>query len=531
MQNENTNKKSLNFSPDAFYGRPKEYNFTTQYYDHCKIAYGPWDFKIKFNDDEEPTVSFAGVYRNGFVHLLNHYGFFKQFRTDGSCFLLRCIDNVIEEVDTIHISDFILEYLDKKGLNFSIENEINGVTVTLSATLELQHETFKKQCNSLFSRKFFELLPTFDREIVTDNENECYKLFKNKVCKITAVGIELIDYCDLQKCVWKKHVKQFDFEFTKDFKESHFYKFICNVSNAKEESQRFSAFINAIGYLLHKYNAPENGQCVICYDESITDIDKPQGGTGKGVFVNALSHLSEMVKIDGKKFDGNDRFCFQRITDSTQLVSFDDVKSKLGFDRFNSLLTEGWSIEKKNKDEYYILPINSPKTVLTSNSIIECEGSTRKRRQLILEFSNYYSQHINKGNEQPIKDIHKCVFFSKDWDHHEWQMFYSFLISCIIDYMQKGLIHYEPKNVMTNRLRQTTTADFAEWIICENIEMNKTYEVKPMYESFRNCYYEEGDKFSQRLFSSYLKKYATLIGCTFKQPKPTGGKTFFQFLG
>lgn len=526
-----TGKKKIKLNADAFNGISTEYKPTVAIYDFNKVGFGIWDFKIKFpsGDDKEPIGNFSGVYRNGFIDFLTHYGFRKKFRSDSSYFLLRCIDNTIEEVDTINISDFVIDYLEKNGADILFNENIEGDSVEFTASLLLQKETIKKQCHSLFNKKFLEMLPTFDAEILKDTPTECFKLFKNRIVKITSESMEVIEYKDLKdKFVWKKHIIDFDFEYTDNFTECHYYKFIYNVSNAATEQLRHTSFISAIGYLLHKYNSPEKGQAIICYDEKITDLNKPQGGTGKGVFAKALAKLSELIKIDGKKFDENDRFCFQRISDSTQIVFFDDVKNKLGFDRFNSILTDGWNIEKKNKDEFAIPPEDSPKVLIGSNSILECEGSTRKRRQFILEFSDFYSKHIKKGNEVPIKDIHKCVFFSDDWDETEWQMFYSFMIYCICQFMQNGLVYYEPKNVVANRLRQITNDDFAEWVTQQNFEVNKVYETKPLFEVFKSTYYGD-DVFSQRKFTGFLKKYATLSDWGFKQPPASSGRTFFQF--
>jgi hypothetical protein len=37
-----------------------------------------------------------------------------------------------------------------------------------------------------------------------------------------------------------------------------------------------------IGYLMHHYFRESEGQAVILYDESITDLNTPMGGSGKG---------------------------------------------------------------------------------------------------------------------------------------------------------------------------------------------------------------------------------------------------------
>ena len=95
--------------------------------------------------------------------------------------------------------------------------------------------------------------------------------------------------------------------------------------------------------------------------------------------------------------------------------------------------------------------------------------------------------------------------------------------------MKTGLEFYDPKNIVVNRLRQITTDDFSEWILNQSFENDKVYEKKPFYESFKNAYYGEDEKFSQRKFTSYLKKYASLNNLGFNQPPASSCITFFQF--
>lgn len=517
----------------AFEGKiNKNYVPEIEEYANDKVGFGMWDFRVKYPKDSEipPITYFHGIYRNGFIELLNFHGFYKRYRSDGSYFLLHCENNIIEEVESINIADFIIQYLDNQIEGIVFIHTISRYTLKFEASLPLLKETIKKQCHSIFNKSFLELLPTLTNEILKDNPNECYKLFRNHICKITISGVEFLEYKELnEKCVWKNQLIDIDFTITTYFQESNFYKFIRNISNAEKEPDRYLAFVTAIGYMLHNYNAPEKGQAIICYDEDITDVSRPQGGTGKGLFGKGIGKLSEQVKIDGKKFDENNRFCFQSIRDSTQSVLFDDVKTKLGFDRFNSILTDGWTIERKNRDEFEIRPEDSPKVLITSNTILESEGSTRKRRQFILEFSNFYSKKIIKGNEEPIKEFHNCIFFSKDWDNKEWQMFYSFMIACIHEFLQKGLFYYEPKNVKKNRLKQITNDDFAEWVISQDFKLNKVYEIKPLYVVFKETYSPDED-FSQRKLTNYLKKYAAIYDLFFKQPPANNGHTYFELI-
>lgn len=531
IKNNGKLKEKLTLNIGAFYDNKVEFAPTAEKYDFNKVAFGLWDFRIKFSPipGRKPFGYFIGVYRNGFTAFLSHHGYYKRLRPHGGYFFLRCVDNKIQEVEPIHISDFVSTHLISRGSDISFEMDVNGDSVPFIASLLLQQETIKRQCNSIFNKNFLELLPNLDTEILKDTADTCFKLFRNGVLKITKDGFELIDYKDLgDKCVWKKHIRDFEFEYTADFNDCHYYKFIENVSDAKKDEERHKSFRTAIGYMVHNFNAPERGQAVLLYDEVITDTKRPQGGTGKGLFAQGLAMLSELIVVDGKKFDENQRFSFQRVTQSTQIIFIDDVRPKLGFDRFNSLLTDGLTIERKNKDEVYISPKETPGLLLSSNSILDCEGSTRKRRQFPLEFTNFYSKLISKGNEQPIIEHHGCIFFSSDWDVKEWQKFYSFMITCVCEFLKDGLCHYSPKNVTTNRLRQITNDDFAEWVEEQKFEMSMVYETKPLYEDYKARFYPD-EVFSQRRFTSFLKKYSSVNDYVFKQPKPSSGVTFFVF--
>ena len=51
---------------------------------------------------------------------------------------------------------------------------------------------------------------------------------------------------------------------------------------------------------MHGYKNLSYCPAVILNDEVISD--NPEGGTGKGLFMNALSQMKKLVVIDGKAF-------------------------------------------------------------------------------------------------------------------------------------------------------------------------------------------------------------------------------------
>ena len=86
----------------------------------------------------------------------------------------------------------------------------------------------------------------------------------------------------------------------------------------------------------------------ILNDEVISD--NPEGGTGKGLFMSGISKMKKVVVIDGKSFNFERSFAYQLVSADTQILCFDDVSKHFNFERLFSVVTEGLTLEKKNKD-------------------------------------------------------------------------------------------------------------------------------------------------------------------------------------
>jgi len=111
--------------------------------------------------------------------------------------------------------------------------------------------------------------------------------------------------------------------------ESEFEKFVRNVAGGPGD--RFNAFKTAIGYLLHNFNGSHVGHAIVCYDEQPTDVKNPQGGTGKGLFAQGIAQMREAAKISGKHFKADDKFKFQTVSNTSQVVIVDDLHKDVSF--------------------------------------------------------------------------------------------------------------------------------------------------------------------------------------------------------
>lgn len=461
---------------------------------------------IKVNLGHSNKIS---VYLDGFLSQLNNLGFYKYDLKNGEYNLVCCVNNVVDTISKEETADIFFAWLRKAYNNFNIKGLRRHIFTAEIIELFLNSKHF------LFSWTTLTSLPTFDKEILSDTKEDCFFCFLNMVVWGNKKDIISISYEDIGMCVWKKSIIKHEFDETtvKDTQQSQYELFLRNVSG-----ENYNAFRTAIGYLLHGYTSPSQSRAVILYDREITDVGEKKGGTGKGIFSRAIASIRPTTIIDGKGFDGDNQFRYQTVEDDTRIISIDDVNTgKTRFDVFHSVITEGIIIERKHKAAIKIPAEKSPKLLLSANTPFMGEGTTNHRRQLILEFGDYYSSKLN-GTNEPILEEHKGIFFSSDWDHSEWNRFYLFMMRCAYLYMEKGLILPIESNVKINKLRQATNPDFAEMVQTIEIGTEKTQkELMDQYVAL------SGDSdIKMQKFGKWLKLYASIFNLGLRKRSGNG---------
>ena len=367
-----------------------------------------------------------------FKRFLEKHGFFK-YNPEGSksYVFVRVVNNLIDHTTEKDIKTFVLDYLLEIG-DDSVYNYFAEKT-------------------KYFKEDFLTFLASVDVHFVDDEKDTGYIYFKNVAVKITPKKIYEIDYIDLGGYVWRDHVMDRDFKLLKDH-ECDFKKFISNVCFSDE--RRTKSMESTIGYLLHGYKPPSQCPSVILNDEVISD--NPEGGTGKGIIMKAISHIKKMVVIDGKDFDFGKSFPYQLVSADTQIIVFDDVKNRFDFERLFSVVTEGITLEKKNKDAIKIPFSKSPKIGITTNYAIRGTGSSFDRRKWELELHQYYSAGFT-----PYEEFGKYMF--DEWNEEEWMKFDNYMIECLRSYMNTGLVKSEFVNLKIRKLSAQTCHEFIEW--------------------------------------------------------------------
>jgi hypothetical protein len=353
---------------------------------------------------------------------------------------VKVTNNLIDHTSEKEIKDFVLNYLldldDASIYNYFADN------------------------TRFFKEEFLSLLSTIEIYFIADSKDSSYLYYKNCAVKITRDAITTIDYLDLGGYVWKDHVIDRVFNIGKVTDACDFKKFVSNINGSDEH--RVKSMESTLGFLMHGYKNLSFCPAVILNDEVISD--NPEGGTGKGLLMSALSKMKKVVTIDGKSFTFERSFAYQLVSADTQILVFDDVKKHFDFERLFSVVTEGLTLEKKNKDAIKIPFAKSPKIAITTNYAIKGSGNSFARRKWELELHQYYNKNFT-----PQDEFGKLLF--GDWNDDDWFQFDNYMIQCLQNYLVTGLVKSKFVNLKIRHLSQETSHEFIEWVgLVDNID-------------------------------------------------------------
>ena len=368
-----------------------------------------------------------------FKQFLEDSGFYKYCPEGSKNYVfVKVTNNLVDHTSEKEIKDFVLGHL----------LELDDITVY----------NYFADNTRFFKEEFLSMLSTIDIYFIEDTKETAYLYYRNCAVMITKNEVKPIDYLDLGGYVWKDHVIDRNFNLCGVSADFDFVKFIYNINGSDEH--RVKSMESTIGFLMHGYKNLSYCPAVILNDEVISD--NPEGGTGKGILMNALSKMKKVVTIDGKSFTFERSFAYQLVSADTQILCFDDVKKHFDFERLFSVVTEGLTLEKKNKDAIKIPFSKSPKIAITTNYAIKGAGNSFARRKWELELHQYYSKNFT-----PLDEFGKLLF--GDWGDDDWCQFDNYMIGCVRNYLRTGLVKSKFVNLKVRQLSAETCHEFIEW--------------------------------------------------------------------
>jgi hypothetical protein len=398
------------------------------------------DSVINIIDKDEASKKFWSKSDKGAISIIHYLfreflednGYYKYMPNGGKNFIfVKVTNNLIDHTSEDEIKDFVLTYLQSVD-DLSVYNYFADKT-------------------RFFKEDFLSLLSSVNIHFMEDDKENAYLYYLNCAVNIKKDDVIIIDYVDLGGYVWNDQVIKRDFNIC-DITDCDYKTFVSNVAGADE--RRIESMESTIGFLLHQHKNLSYCPAVILNDEVITD--DPEGGTGKGLFVNGISQMKKLAFIDGKRMNFDTSFPYQTVSVDTQIISFDDVKKHFDFERLFSVITEGITLERKNKDAMHIPFSSSPKIVITTNYAIKGKGNSFERRKWELEFKQFYTKEFT-----PQVEFGRLLF--SEWDEDEWCRFDNYMINNLKKYLTTGLIKSTFVNLKIRKLSAETCHEFIDW--------------------------------------------------------------------
>jgi hypothetical protein len=402
--------------------------------------------------------------------------------------------NKVSETSPDKIKDFVLDYILEEKRLADVWN-------------------YFANYSNLFSEKILNMIETIELVTLKDEKEKSFFAFENGILEVSAKSVKMLPYIDIDVFVWENQIIRRNFEISKKT-ENDYKKFILNISKNTP-----LAFECAIGYLLSNYKNKIDNRAVILNDEVISD--NPEGGTGKGVFIQGVRHFRNTSILDGKTFSEQKSFPYQTISQETNVVVFDDVKKNFNFENIFSLITEGITLERKGKDAIKLNVEDSPKIIITTNYAIKGSGNSHSRRRHELEIAQHYN-----GKLTPFDEFGRQLF--DDWNDADFLAFDNYMVGCVQTYLINGLIEQENAiNIKTRHFIAETSQDFYNFMNMEFTDYGMRVGKKEEMARFIAMYADySANWFTQRLFSIWVEKWAKFKNLSYEYNQSNGWQWF-----
>lgn len=415
-----------------------------------------------------------------------------------------------------HDSPYNNQLIYKRNNVIEVYNEKNLAhkLVSLMKDHKLDNKLIEKfvrgSAGYLASNKL-QFLKTIELNILRDTRDITYVPFMNKLVKITRNGYEIIRYKDIDGSILSDNKIKRTFTKPETSDGCNFKEFCKMITGNNEE--RFGSLKSILGYLLHTNKEAQENRIILLYDAETGTKTTANGGTGKTLLINgAIKQLRNVASIDGKRYNNrnDNKFLYQNLTASTNLVFFDDVKHNFDLEDIFSVSTGEIEVEKKGKQPFKLEYKYSPKFVVSSNREVKMiAGASSERRKIELVLDNVFN-----ATNTP-KDHFNEIFFSDDWNDEAFNKFFLFMVECIVYYHQNGLKEYNDQDIQDSRLRGIIGSKMFDALEAIVEATNGVWNVK---KEVVEVYNEQLDlPISSISFTKDLKKYCQYKGYDYNE--------------
>ena len=511
--------------------------------------------KTKYQFDYENCYNF--LKNRGFGRLMMASGFFEFCQVK---------DSVVQMLDPYQIKDYIMN-LAKEIAPKDIRNMLyRGGKMYFGqdslSNIDFVHPHFEIAAKNhqllFFKDKFWKItadgikeqkLSDLHSNVWADKINNFQAtLVKKDLVEVDPITQDHVGMDFDGEQITQDHVGMFSVEISDEGVKSHFLKFLWNTSEFQwqkiydikdqfehghhkwiyvpksdernleekmETQMHFISKLTALGKLLHRFFDKSSAKAVIGMDGKISEVGASNGGTGKSIFGDAIGKVIPQVSIGAKnKKLTEDPFIFEEVTEKTSNVFLDDVRANVDFEFFFPYITGKFLVNGKGTKKFTIPEESTPSMYISTNHAIVGEGSSFKRRQHLIAFSDFYNdKHI------PIDDFGGNFF--DEWDAFQWNLFYNLMGISLKLYFKYGLIEAPTERLEQRRLRQQIGEDFLAWADeffgfdevqnCfeqGNANMNHPIPRREMYDDFVGKYPKQKAYTTATKFKKKVRWYA-----------------------
>ncbi|MCM1069940.1 MAG: hypothetical protein NC038_07760 [Paludibacter sp.] len=470
---------------------------TEELHDFYTASYTKNGLQIRFDKDK-------------FLYRLQELGLYRYTIDDNTSEIVRIFDNKIRLAPREIIIDMFEDYILKlPTLKKTYYKKVEGEEpnqVEISITTSTIRNKFLDNMQNLFSPDMLSRLrPNSSIDIMEDDIDNKYIFFNNTAICVTKNGVQKIPYSSLTQRIWDSSI--IDIDYTYDSVKGDFEVFIEHI--CADDNSRKKSLMSLIGYLMHN-NYESSEKAIMFTDVNFEDAGNAAGGTGKGLIGKALAKVLNRKKTDcryisipGKGFEFKDTR-YSRGDISTQLIHLEDIDKNFKFECLYNDISDGALFRKLHHDPV----IHMCKFMLSVNHTINFRGSSDKRRLIIFELHNYYSEKFTPEDEFGKR------FFESKWTDEDWNRFYTFMICCSEIYMKYGIIEPETVNYENRLIQEQIPEDFVfffESKIRDSVAHQTKLKInKKFYWDIFRGDYPDFNKYPQSAFSRWCSEYLTL---------------------
>ncbi len=376
---------------------------------------------------------------------LHQHGFYSYRSVDSSLKVYKVERGIAKVVDKSEIYNFINDNVFRRKTKTGIPK----------CDYPRHMELFLRSWTSIVNDSKMSLLPKMEMKLLRDNKTEGFFFFQDGVVRVRRGSIMKLD---MQEAITDGGIILEDKIIPRDItivsKETAMASDFGLFAIRAVGHEGFPALKKALGYMMHTFKDKANAKMVF-FSDANTNFGVANGRTGKSLCsMDALKQVRNLVVIDGKQFDTQDRFLLDNVDITTDIICFQDMKQKFDSNYLYNMITGELQVGKKYQNKEVIPFEISPKLIADSNYGINLLGGSDLARFVVIGFDNYYNE-----KHQPLKEFKRRFF---DWDTTEWNKFYSFMFYCMQEYLNDGVRDHRLQELMTNNIYSRYDAELID---------------------------------------------------------------------